>query len=116
MTDLWAMTVDALEKGDFSRLEAELGGPEGFDRQIVEWFGAGQFDDAPEALAEALSCACMLGRTATAGYLIDHGGWRSAFVIPGVISILIGIAYASLRWEEITQPKPKAKAKAKKAA
>ena len=57
MTDLWAMTVDALEKGDFSRLEAELGGPEGFDRQIVEWFGAGQFDDAPEALAEALSCA-----------------------------------------------------------
>jgi MFS family permease len=45
------------------------------------------------------------------GYLIDHGGWRSAFVIPGVISILIGIAYASLRWEEITQPKPKAKAK-----
>ncbi len=46
------------------------------------------------------------------GYLIDHGGWRSAFVIPGVVSILVGIAYASLRWEDITQPKPKAKAKA----
>src|SRR5262245_36646810 len=46
------------------------------------------------------------------GYLIDHGGWRSAFVIPGVVSILVGLAYTSLRWAEITQPKPKAKAKA----
>jgi MFS family permease len=46
------------------------------------------------------------------GYLIDHGGWRSAFVIPGVVSILVGIAYASLRWEDITRPKVRAKAKA----
>ena len=67
------MAVDALEKGDFSRLEHELGGPEGFDHRIVEWFDDGQFEDAPETLAEALSCACMLGRTETAAYLIDHG-------------------------------------------
>jgi MFS family permease len=46
------------------------------------------------------------------GYLIDHGGWRSAFVIPGVLSILMGIAYTSLRWEDITRPKAPAKAKA----
>jgi MFS family permease len=46
------------------------------------------------------------------GYLIDHGGWRTAFVIPGVVSIMVGVAYTSLRWQEITQPKPKAKAKA----
>lgn len=27
------------------------------------------------------------------GWFIDHGGWRSAFIVPGVISVLIGIAY-----------------------
>ena len=27
------------------------------------------------------------------GFLIDNGGWRAAFVIPGLISIAIGIAY-----------------------
>jgi MFS family permease len=37
------------------------------------------------------------------GYFIDHGGWRTAFFVPGVVSILIGIAYSALRWSEITQ-------------
>ncbi len=32
------------------------------------------------------------------GYLIDHAGWRSAFVIPGVVSIVIGLAYGVLIW------------------
>ena len=27
------------------------------------------------------------------GYLIDHGGWRMAFIVPGVVSIAVGIAY-----------------------
>lgn len=27
------------------------------------------------------------------GWFIDHGGWRAAFIVPGVISVLIGIAY-----------------------
>ena len=35
------------------------------------------------------------------GYLIDNGGWRSAFVIPGIVSIMVGIAYAILMWPEI---------------
>lgn len=30
------------------------------------------------------------------GYMIDNGGWRSAFVIPGVVSILIGAFYFTL--------------------
>jgi len=46
------------------------------------------------------------------GYFIDHGGWRVAFIVPGVLSILIGIAYTALRWVDITQPKPKIKATA----
>ena len=32
------------------------------------------------------------------GYLIDNTGWRSAFVIPGAISIAVGVAYGLLIW------------------
>jgi len=39
------------------------------------------------------------------GYFIDHGGWRTAFFVPGVVSILIGIGYSVLRWSEITGPR-----------
>jgi MFS family permease len=47
------------------------------------------------------------------GYFIDHGGWRTAFVVPGIVSILIGIAYTALRWSEIVAPPPpRAQAKA----
>jgi MFS family permease len=35
------------------------------------------------------------------GYFIDHGGWRIAFVVPGLVSIAIGIVYTVLRWSEI---------------
>ncbi|MGB7207666.1 MAG: ankyrin repeat domain-containing protein [Pyrinomonadaceae bacterium] len=71
--ELFQNVLKALDRGDFSRLETMLGGPAGFDRQIVKLFENGKFDTEPEMLAEALSCACMLGRTATARYLIEHG-------------------------------------------
>ena len=38
------------------------------------------------------------------GYFIDHGGWRAAFVVPGIVSILIGLAYTALMWSEIARP------------
>ena len=38
-----------------------------------------------------------------AGYLIDHGGWRMAFVLPGIFSIIMGLAYMALRWEGIKE-------------
>jgi MFS family permease len=44
------------------------------------------------------------------GYFIDHGGWRTAFVVPGVVSILIGIAYTALMWPEIVRPKERKRA------
>jgi MFS family permease len=43
------------------------------------------------------------------GYFIDHGGWRTAFVVPGIASILIGIGYTALMWPELTRPKPRVK-------
>jgi MFS family permease len=46
------------------------------------------------------------------GYFIDHGGWRVAFVVPGIVSILIGIAYTALMWSEIMRPRAPARAKA----
>ncbi len=48
------------------------------------------------------------------GYLIDNGGWRMAFVVPGVVSIAIGIVYIVARWPEYLAEKsaPKLSAQA----
>jgi MFS family permease len=48
------------------------------------------------------------------GYFIDHGGWRAAFIVPGALSLLIGIAYIAFFWNEIaeTNGKPAAAARA----
>jgi MFS family permease len=46
------------------------------------------------------------------GYFIDHGGWRIAFIVPGMISMLVGIAYTVLMWEEIAAPKARNKTSA----
>ena len=32
------------------------------------------------------------------GYFIDTGGWRNAFVLPGIISIGLGVVYAAVVW------------------
>ena len=42
-----------------------------------------------------VACAALI-----TGYMIDNGGWRMAFVLPGVASIMIGIIYAGLRWQD----------------
>ena len=35
------------------------------------------------------------------GYLIDHAGWRAAFILPGIVSVTLGFAYMALRWDGI---------------
>jgi len=44
------------------------------------------------------------------GYFIDHGGWRIAFIVPGIVAILIGIAYTLIMWPEVTRPRPRIRA------
>ncbi|HSM40181.1 MAG TPA: MFS transporter [Afifellaceae bacterium] len=35
-----------------------------------------------------VACAALL-----TGFFIDHGGWRAAFVVPGLVSVALGLAY-----------------------
>jgi MFS family permease len=35
------------------------------------------------------------------GYMIDHGGWHMAFILPGIFSILIGFLYMAFTWKNI---------------
>lgn len=91
MDDLWQKVVTALDRGDFSRLEMMLGGPEEFDAKIVNWYENGNFNTEPEMLAEALTCACMLGYDKTAAYLLDNG----VDPLAGIKSGLNGFHYAA---------------------
>ena len=43
-----------------------------------------------------VACAALI-----TGYLIDNGGWRMAFVLPGIFSIATGLAYFALRHDVI---------------
>lgn len=68
--------VQGLKAGDFSRLEPlfEHDSPGDGNRcQIIQWHEAGLFENEPEALAEAFTCACFLGHTSVARYLLDQG-------------------------------------------
>ena len=68
--------VRGLNRGDFSRSEPlfENDLPEvGRRCQIIQWYEAGLFANEPDALAEAFTCACFLGYTSVAEYLLDQG-------------------------------------------
>jgi MFS family permease len=53
-----------------------------------------------------VACAALM-----TGFLIDRVGWRSAFVVPGVVSIGFGLWYLALFWDVIRAP-PQRKAAA----
>lgn len=63
----FAETLAGLENGDFSRLDPL------FPAQIVEWHEQGMFERRPEALEEALTCACFLGHVEAAEYFLKQG-------------------------------------------
>src|SRR5882724_9908127 len=72
---LFSDAVAGLLRGDFSALEPLFRQPSAdpLKCRIVEWYEAGCFDEHPQALAEALSCACFLGCTQVAEFLLNHG-------------------------------------------
>src|SRR5262245_46422917 len=38
------------------------------------------------------------------GYLIDNGGWRVAFIAPGIFSMLVGLGYAGIVYSDPPEP------------
>jgi hypothetical protein len=66
--------VAALRRGDFTD-SAGLFANHAPSRpcSIVRWLHEGRFRDAPDALLEALTCACFLGETDVARELLAHG-------------------------------------------
>lgn len=91
MNDLWQDTLRHLDEGNFTALEKMLGGPNGFEEQIIGWHKAGKFDTEPDSLAEALTCACMLGRLKTAKYLLEN----NVDPLAGIKTGLNGFHYAA---------------------
>jgi MFS family permease len=43
-----------------------------------------------------VACAALF-----TGYFIGHGGWRAAFIVPGIFSTLVGMLYAAHQWTPI---------------
>jgi hypothetical protein len=73
---LFREAVQGLLRGDFSRLEPLFGGvtsPDWRRCRILEWYQKGYFAEEPEALDEAFTCACFLGRTELADFLLSQG-------------------------------------------
>jgi hypothetical protein len=73
---IWRDALRGLERGDFSRLEPLFDNHSTLDGDkchIVEWYENGCFDNEPKALAEAFTCACFLGRTSVADFLLTQG-------------------------------------------
>jgi len=93
---LWRDALNGLERGDFSRLAPlfnQATSPGGGKCRIIEWYEQGYFDNEPKALAEAFTCACFLGHTSVADFLLAQGVDPSA----GIGAGLAGFHWAANR-------------------
>src|SRR5215471_5039746 len=72
----WLDVLQGLKQGDFSRLEPYFT-PDytvaSVSCRIIAWYEDGAFENEPKVLAEALTCACFLGRTGIAEYFLQRG-------------------------------------------
>ena len=62
--------IDGMRAGDFSRL---AGAFDGTPAPVQAWDARGAFSALPEVRAEALTCACFLGRIEVAEYFLAQG-------------------------------------------
>jgi ankyrin repeat protein len=72
----FADALAGLQRGDFSRLEPyfnETPFESGLTSQIASWHQRGRFAAHDNELAEALTCACFLGKRSVVDYLLAHG-------------------------------------------
>jgi nicotinamidase-related amidase len=72
----WQEVLQGLTRGDFSQLEPHFTPDytaEDVRCHILDYYEQGAFENEPQALAEALTCACFLGRTGIAEYLLQRG-------------------------------------------
>ncbi len=79
--------VHGLYRGDFSRLEplfASAPDVAPHPPRIVRWHQEGRFQDKTRAVAEAVTCACFLGRIGVAEYLLARGVDPSAGTATGL--------------------------------
>ncbi len=58
-----------------------------------------------------VACAALI-----TGFLIDDGGWRMAFILPGIFSIAMGVAYTALRWDSMRAERTASKSPSKSAS
>lgn len=66
--------VAALRRGDFSASAPLFEEPTPtHDCRITEWFDRGRFKDHEDALLEAFSCACFLGRVDAVRFFLARG-------------------------------------------
>ena len=88
--------VKGLIAGDFSRLEPlfeDRPNVDGHHSRIIEWYEANLFANEPQALDEALTCACFNGRTVVVDYLLA----RSVDPAAGANTGLDGFHWAANR-------------------
>jgi ankyrin repeat protein len=72
----WRDALQGLMQGDFSHLEPLFTPdftPTGERCRIIKLYEQGAFENEPQALAEAFTCACFLGRTGIADFLVTQG-------------------------------------------
>jgi ankyrin repeat protein len=72
--DEFPLAVEHLLRGDFSFLEPLFTDESASHPcQVVQWLGAGRFRDAPDALREAFTCACFLGKAGVVQAFLGEG-------------------------------------------
>ena len=91
MDELWKQAVKDITDGNYTRVQKTLGGGDGFDTQIIDWFNRGQFEDQPEVLVETVTCASFLGRSKIVAHLLDNG----VDPVAGMRSGMNGFHYAA---------------------